>query len=101
MREKAEWERLHTSQDLQLDFLQDIQPALQCLPLSKIMDAMGLSLRYSSLIRRGLKIPHRRHWAKLAQLVPNRAHLSLTKVEMTPLVAPTHVVTLDSRAVES
>jgi hypothetical protein len=101
MYENAEWERLHTSQDLQLDFLQDIQPALQCSPLSKIMDATGLSLRYSSLIRRGLKIPHRRHWAKLAQLVPGRAQLSLTRGGITPLVAPTHVATLDSRAVES
>jgi hypothetical protein len=101
MYENAEWERLHTSQYLQLDFLQDIQPALQCLPLTKIMDATGLSLRYSSLIRRGLKIPHRRHWAKLAQLVPDRAQLSLTKGEMTPLAAPTHAVTLASKAVES
>jgi hypothetical protein len=101
MRQNAEWERLHADQNFQLDFLRDIQPALQCLPLSKIMDATGLSLRYSSLIRRGLKLPHRRHWANLAQLVPDRAYPSLTKGEMTRLVAPTRVGTLDSRAVES
>jgi hypothetical protein len=30
--------------------------------------ATGLSEGYCSLVRRGLKVPHRRHWAVLAEL---------------------------------
>jgi len=47
-------------------FRRDILPALQRLPLSAIMRASGLSIRYCSLIRRGLAVPHPRHWAALA-----------------------------------
>lgn len=32
------------------------------------MEATALSLRYCSLIRRGLQVPHPRHWGALAQL---------------------------------
>lgn len=38
---------------------------LQGVPLSAMMRATGLSLRYCSLIRRGLAVPHPRHWAAL------------------------------------
>lgn len=46
-------------------FRRDILPMLQSLPLSRLMQATGLSLRYCALIRRGDCIPHARHWPAL------------------------------------
>ena len=57
----AEWNKLNQGQLMHLDFSRDILPGLRLLPLSSTMRATGLSLRYSSLIRRGLKVPHARH----------------------------------------
>ncbi|MDP9358816.1 MAG: CRISPR-associated endonuclease Cas1 [Chloroflexota bacterium] len=64
----AEWERLNGRFKDAGDFTLDILPGLQGLPLSALMDATGLSLQYCSLIRRGLKVPHPRHWARLGRI---------------------------------
>lgn len=42
-------------------FSREIVPTLQTVSLSDISKATGLSQQYCSLIRRGLKVPHRRH----------------------------------------
>jgi hypothetical protein len=42
---------------------------IQEIPLRTLASETGLSLRYVSLIRRGLKTPHPRHWPKFAKLV--------------------------------
>ncbi len=68
VRANREWEESNNVIHTKLDFARDIQPRIQGLPLSKIMEATGLSLRYSSLIRRGMKVPHPRHWQALANL---------------------------------
>jgi hypothetical protein len=34
-------------------------------PLARIVAFTGLSLRYASLIRRGEKVPHPKHWVTL------------------------------------
>jgi hypothetical protein len=44
----AEWEGTNAHGDIGIDFNRDILPGLAEKPLSKIMDATGLSLRYSS-----------------------------------------------------
>lgn len=49
-------------------FKREILPRLKGIPLRKIHAATGLSLQYSSLIRRGLYIPHARHWQALRSL---------------------------------
>jgi hypothetical protein len=46
-------------------FQRDILPLLQEIPLSRLQQATGLSLRYVSLIRRGERTPHPRHWQGL------------------------------------
>jgi hypothetical protein len=56
------------SDQAEMVFEEEILPKLQSVPLSKIQQATGLSLRYVSLIRRG-KCPHQRHLAALARLV--------------------------------
>jgi CRISPR-associated endonuclease Cas1 len=43
-------------------FERDILPLIQDVPLSRLQRATGLSLRYVSLIRRGERTPHPRHW---------------------------------------
>jgi len=40
----------------------NILPLIQDVPLSRLQHATGLSLRYVSLIRRGKRVPHPRHW---------------------------------------
>jgi hypothetical protein len=46
-----------------------IQPVLGSLSKAKIASAIGISKDYAYGIARGEKIPHRRHWLKLAELV--------------------------------
>ncbi len=51
------------------DFRRDILPRLQNVPIEKMAKASGLSTQYCSLIRRGLYVPHPRHWGRFAHLV--------------------------------
>lgn len=69
-REEAEWDLAHP--DVEADeevFRSEILRKLQALPLSRISAATGLSQQYCSLIRRGLKVPHHRHWGALKSLI--------------------------------
>jgi CRISPR-associated endonuclease Cas1 len=47
-------------------FAREILPAIQDIPLRRLADATGLSLRYVSLIRKGERVPHPRHWRAFA-----------------------------------
>jgi hypothetical protein len=46
-------------------FAREILPALREVPLKRLAAVTGLSLRYVSLIRRGERVPHPRHWTSL------------------------------------
>jgi hypothetical protein len=46
-----------------------IQPVLDRLSKTAIATAMGVTKDYAYEIARGDKIPHRRHWVRLAELV--------------------------------
>jgi hypothetical protein len=46
-------------------FARDVLPAIALVPLGVLCERTGLSIRYVSLIRRGLRVPHRRWWAAL------------------------------------
>jgi CRISPR-associated endonuclease Cas1 len=73
-REEAAWDKAHP--DVEVDeevFRSEILPGLQGLPLSTLVAATGLSQQYCSLIRRGLKVPHPRHWESLRTLGRNQA----------------------------
>jgi hypothetical protein len=68
--EELAWDAVHP--DVQTDeaaFAREILPGLRDLPLSQIAAGTGLSQQYCSLIRRGLKVPHPRHWSRLGELV--------------------------------
>jgi hypothetical protein len=56
-------------------FQRDILPLIQDIPLSKLQKATELSLRYVSLIRRGERTPHPRHWQALIEAAEVRAQL--------------------------
>jgi hypothetical protein len=50
-------------------FLEEIQPALLTIPVYRIAEATGLSLRYASLIRRGQRVPHPVHHEAFRRLI--------------------------------
>ncbi len=68
LRANKEWLESSGNQAEAVDFAEDVLPQLRSVPLSVMMDATGLSVRYCSVIRRGLKVPHRRHWEILRHL---------------------------------
>jgi CRISPR-associated endonuclease Cas1 len=64
-REAREWDERHGKLVDLSAFQRDILPLIQNVPLSRLQRTTGLSLRYVSLIRRGEKTPHPRHWSNL------------------------------------
>ncbi len=63
------WEKEHAG--VRTDpatFARDILPCLQRVPLRAMIQATGLSEGYCSFVRRGQKVPHRRHWDALREL---------------------------------
>lgn len=67
-KQAREWDEQHGKLiDLSV-FQRDILPLIQEIPLSRLQQATGLSLRYVSLIRRGERTPHPRHWPKFRSL---------------------------------
>jgi hypothetical protein len=73
-RELAAWEAEHGGAEVdEAVFTNEILPRLQGLSLSALAAATGLSQQYCSLVRRGIRIPHRRHWESLRTLGRNQA----------------------------
>lgn len=50
-------------------FVDEILPEIQSFSLNQLSDATGLSVDYCSKIRRGIKIPHPRHWEAFRALL--------------------------------
>jgi hypothetical protein len=61
-RQAREWDEEHGKLVDLSAFRRDILPLIQSVPLSQLRRATGLSIRYVSLIRRGERTPHPRHW---------------------------------------
>jgi CRISPR-associated endonuclease Cas1 len=61
----ADWENRYGKLTDLSAFEREILPTIRLVPLSRLMRATGLSLRYVSQIRRGEKTPHPRHWSAL------------------------------------
>jgi len=64
-REIAEWNLRNTDPVDRESFSREILPLIQKVPVRSLMKATGLSSLYCSQIRRGLKVPHARHWETL------------------------------------
>jgi hypothetical protein len=69
--EAAKWERQHKLPD-PAEFRKNILPKLKSVSLGQMVKATGLSLIYCSLVRRGVYVPHPRHWRVLKSLVIQR-----------------------------
>jgi len=71
-RERAardDWDREHHGVTFDAAaFAREVLPRLAHVPLSRIVDATGLSLSAASRVRRGLLSPHPRHWDCLRRL---------------------------------
>lgn len=50
-------------------YIREIQPRLKAITLSTLIKRLGISMPYAVNIRNGKRIPHPRHWQKLADLV--------------------------------
>ena len=66
------WERAAHSLVTREDYLRNVAPALEALKLADVVQATGLSKASCSRIRRGLSVPHPRHWENLAVLGKRR-----------------------------
>jgi hypothetical protein len=69
LRANSEWERRHTEELDPAIFEKEIGPKLKTVSLLETMRATGLSRTYCGMIRRGVRIPHPRHWGALSELV--------------------------------
>jgi hypothetical protein len=82
MQEQAAWEAQHgTNSDPEV-FRREILPRLQGVPLGVMTKVTGLSHQYCSLIRRGLYVPHQRHWELLVSLAMREVSSSKQKWEL-------------------
>lgn len=52
---------------------QPVSAGLAGVPLARIAEAMGVSVTAASRVRRGLLVPHVRHWEALRALGPSTA----------------------------
>lgn len=57
-------------------FIERIRPGLATVPKWRIRSALGISKPYTSYIKEGKRIPHRRHWETLARLAGVSAEIS-------------------------
>ena len=59
--EELAWDAEHERPDPE-QFRREVLPAIQGVPLSRLASASGLSVQQCGVIRRGLAVPHARHW---------------------------------------
>jgi CRISPR-associated endonuclease Cas1 len=60
----AKWDTENGRADIET-YWRDVFPKLRVVSVRKLAKASGLSISYCSSIRRGLRVPHARHWAML------------------------------------
>lgn len=63
-----QWDAEHGGEASPEVFRREILPGLQTVSLGAMAKATGLSKGYCSFIRRGIKVPHRRHWETIRDL---------------------------------
>ena len=71
LRAAAAWEFEHGVGSDATEFRSRVLTQIRNVPLRELQRRTGLSLRYCSLIRRGERVPHPRHWPNLLTFTPN------------------------------
>jgi len=61
------WDKQHGAADV-TDYWRNVYPQLTEVPIRQLAKKSGLSVSYCSSIRRGLVVPHQRHWRRLTHL---------------------------------
>jgi CRISPR-associated protein Cas1 len=72
--EHLAWEAEHDRPDPDI-FRREILPAIRDIPLRRLAKATGLSLQYVGKVRRGLFVPHPRHWQGFRASVASAAQV--------------------------
>jgi CRISPR-associated endonuclease Cas1 len=62
---EAEWDRLHPDKPNPATFVAEILPSIRSVSARALSRATGLSVGYCSDIKKGLAVPHPRHWEPL------------------------------------
>ena len=65
-RANAAWKAKPAASMTRAQYLRDVVPQLVGVTLPQLMAATGLSNASCSTLRRGLTVPHPRHWGRLA-----------------------------------
>ncbi|MGB3306369.1 MAG: CRISPR-associated endonuclease Cas1 [Thermomicrobiales bacterium] len=73
---QREWDAEGVHADPEV-FRREILPAIQGVSLTELARVTGLSVQYCGLIRRGLKMPHPRHWESLRSLSLSHSSLEI------------------------
>jgi CRISPR-associated protein Cas1 len=71
MARRRKWEEEHSVEEqdaLTRFYTEQVQSLLVCQSRRKIMDAIGVSVRYAEMLKLGLRVPHPMHVQKLASL---------------------------------
>jgi|SRR5579864_378874 len=67
-RDAATWNHENIDRPYKIDFTRDILPRLENSSLQEMAQVTGLSIGYCSFVRRGLRVPHPRHWESLGRI---------------------------------
>ena len=71
-REREDWKRLNSEVDVEVErqnFVDDLLPKIRDIPVRRIVNVTGLSIRYASMIRRAFYTPHPMHYEKIETLI--------------------------------
>ena len=68
-REATRWELEHENSQDETYFKRNVLPRLRRVSLRGMAEATGLTLGYCSFVRRGLRLPHPRHWEALRRVI--------------------------------
>jgi hypothetical protein len=71
---QRDWDEAGGEADLEV-FRREILPQLQGVSLTRLAEVSGLSVQYCGLIRRGLKVPHPRHWQRFLVAFEERRNI--------------------------
>lgn len=71
-----EWEATHQRRPDSTVYFRDVFPRVQAASVPALVRATGLCYPYCALIRRGVKVPHPRHWEALTAINLFKAEVS-------------------------
>ena len=68
MQEAKEFEQRSAALPGREVFVKEILPGLQSIPVRRMAEVTGLTRAYCAMVRRGLYVPHPRHWEALRMI---------------------------------